>query len=421
MKKKTIIIIICVCITISTLLLTFVIIPNINRKVEVKKQIELIKNAVIKVELKEDLNIPFGTEAHLSDYIESINGDLLKDKEINTESLGKKEISFEYKNDAGIKVPYKFEINVYDDIPPLIWMGSTISVEKGYTGNIADNIMCADNETVKPNCFVEGEYDINTPGRYPVIMKAIDKSGNESSQEFTLNVYEPVPVEENSNNEPAPVNTKTTPFSEIVKNYKTDKTSIGIDVSGWQGEIDYEAVKNAGVEFAFIKVGGEKGIDGEFYVDSKFIRNIEGFNNVGIPVGVYIFSYARNKKQAHDEALWVIDQIKNYKVDLPLVFDWENWGDFNEFNMSLYDLYAAAKEFVKVANDHGYQGSTYGSKNYLQKAWLGVPGVIWLAHYNNETSYTGHTFWQICDDGIIDGITGKVDIDIWYKEGVANE
>ena len=420
MKKKTIIITICICLTISTLLLVFIILPNINKKVEVKKQIELLKSAVIKVELKSDLNIPFGSEVHISDYIDNINGTLIKDKEINTESLGKKEISFEYKNDDGIKVPYRFEINVYDDVPPLIWMGSTISVEVGYAGNIADLIMCADNETVKPNCYVEGDYDINTPGRYNVVMKAVDRSGNESSETFTLNVYEPKSVEDN-NEQPAQVNTSRTPFSEIVNNYKNENTSIGIDVSGWQGEIDYDAVKNAGVEFAFIKVGGEKGIDGEYYVDSKFIRNIEGFNRVGIPVGVYIFSYAKNKQQAHEEALWIIDQIKKYKVDLPLVFDWENWGDFKEFNMSLYDLYASAKEFVKVAEDHGYQGSTYGSKNYLQKAWLGVPGVIWLAHYNRETSYTGHTFWQICDDGEVPGINNRVDIDIWYKEGDNND
>ena len=419
MKKRInliIIILIVLCLIVSTTLLIFVIIPNINRKEEKKKQEELIKNAVIKVELKEDLNIPFGSEAHVSDYIESINGELIKDKEINTESLGKKEISFRYKNDDGIEIPYKFDITVYDDVPPLIWMGGSISVSVGYNGNIADNIMCADNETVKPNCYVEGDYDINTPGKYPVVMKAKDKSGNESSKEFTLNVYEPKPVEENNDPQPQPVNTHRTDIKDIIKKHKKDNVSIGIDVSGWQGEIDYEAVKNAGVEFVFIKVGGEKGIDGEYYVDSKFIRNIEGFNNVGIPVGVYIFSYAKNKQQAHTEALWVIDQIKNYKVDLPLVFDWENWGDFHEFNMSLYDLYASAKEFVKVAQDHGYQGSTYGSKNYLQNAWLGVPGVIWLAHYNDETSYKGHTFWQICDDGLVDGINARVDIDIWYKE-----
>ncbi len=416
MKNKIIIIVIFICILISSSLLIFVIIPNINKKVEIKKQEELIKNAVIEVKLKDDLNIPFGSEVHISDFIESINGGLIKDKEINTESLGKKEISFQYKNDDGIVVPYRFNVTIYDDVVPLIWMGGSISVEKGYQGNIADRIMCADNETVKPNCYVEGDYDINTPGKYSVVMKAIDKSGNISSKDFTLNVYEPV-EDDNSSSKPTQSNISTTPYNEIVKKYKNDNTSIGIDVSGWQGEIDYQKVKDAGVEFAFIKVGGEKGLDGEYYVDSKFIRNIEGFNSVGIPVGVYIFSYAKNKQQGHEEALWVIDQIKNYKVDLPLVFDWENWGDFNEFNMSLYDLYAAAKEFVKVANEHGYQGSTYGSKNYLEKAWFGVPGIIWLAHYNNETSYKGHTFWQICDDGIVDGINGRVDIDIWYKEG----
>ena len=416
MKKKIIKIILLVWMILSILLIGLVIVLKVQKKnsmiQEELKQKELIENAKIEVKLNSNTNIPFGKDVKVSEMIESINGEIVEDKLINTSSLGVKEVKFEFINDENIKIPYKFNINVFDDVPPLIWMGGSLSIEKGSEEKLEDKIMCADNETAKPHCYVDGEYDPNIVGKYNLVMKAVDNSGNESSKDFVLNVYEP-----NTNGNKKTYGDTITNYGDIVKNYKNDKTSIGIDVSGLQGEIDYQKVKEAGVEFAFIKVGGEKGIDGEYYVDSKFIRNIEGFNSVDIPVGVYIFSYAKNKKQAKEEALWVIEQIKNYKVDLPLVFDWENWGHFNEFEMSLYELSASAKEFVRIANENGYQGSTYGSKNYLEKVWLNVPGIIWLAHYNNETSYQGHTFWQICDDGVIEGINGKVDIDIWYKEG----
>ncbi len=414
MRKKKVLIIIIICLILNISLIFGIIIPKVNdiKEKRIKqKELEVIKKAKVEIKFKEDLNIPFASDIKISDLIESINGKIINDKRVNTGSLGVKEVSFEFINDENIKIPYKFNINVYDNIPPLLWMGSSLSIERGDKEKIEDKIMCADNETARPHCYVEGDYDINTVGKYNLLMKAIDNSGNEASKEFVLNVYEPDPNA--SNNKTASDN--KTYFSDIAKKYKKDNISIGIDVSGWQGEIDYQKVKDAGVEFAFIKVGGEKGIDGEYYVDSKFIRNIEGFNSVGIPVGVYIFSYAKNVKQAKEEALWVIEQIKGYKVDLPIVFDWENWGHFNEFNMSLYDLSLEAEEFIKIVKDRGYQGSTYGSKNYLEKVWLKVPGIIWLAHYNSETSYQGHSFWQICDNGIVDGVNSKVDIDIWYR------
>ena len=207
-----------------------------------------------------------------------------------------------------------------------------------------------------------------------------------------------------------------TAFTDIITNYKTDKTKIGLDVSGYQGEIDYDAVKNAGVEFVFIKVGGTLGIDGEYYVDSKFKRNIEGFNRVGIPVGIYFFSYAPSKKSAIKDAEWVYEQIKDYKVELPVVYDWENWSFYNEFNLSFYNLTANAEAFLDTLNKKGYEGMLYGSKNYIDKIWLQTKYPIWVAHYTDDPtiSYEEYAFWQICDNGQIDGIYGNVDINIMY-------
>ena len=85
--------------------------------------------------------------------------------------------------------------------------------------------------------------------------------------------------------------------------------------------------------------------------------------------------------------------------------------------MSLYEVTKAAEVFVETINSHGYEGSLYGSKNYLEKVWLSTPGVTWLAHYNESTSYQGdYRFWQRCENGRIDGIVGNVDVDIMYLD-----
>ena len=231
--------------------------------------------------------------------------------------------------------------------------------------------------------------------------------------DFTLYVKERV-VNNSKPSTPQVIN--RTAFSDIITNYKTDKTKIGLDVSGYQGEIDYDAVKAAGVEFVFIKVGGTLGIDGEYYVDSKFKRNIEGFNRVGIPVGIYFFSYAPSKKSAIKDAEWVYEQIKDYKVELPVVYDWENWSFYNEFNLSFYNLTANAEAFLDTLNKKGYEGMLYGSKNYIDKIWLKTDYPIWVAHYTSDptVSYEEYAYWQICDNGQIDGIYGNVDINIMY-------
>ncbi len=404
MKNKVIISIIVFCILLCVFLVWFVIIPKYK---ELKEE-KVIKEAVIEVKLVDNLSIPFNEEVKVSDMISSINGKIIDDKYINTKSIGNKIVKFKYMNDDGIEIPYQFKVNIYDDVKPIIWLGDSYSINTNYSGDLEKDIMCADNETSKLNCFIEGEYDTKVVGNYNLVYKAIDNSGNTEEKSFVLRVKEP----SNSSNNRGSVYQK---YSDIVNKYKTDKTQIGIDVSGYQGEIDYQVLKDNGVEFAFIKVGGEKGIDGEYYLDSKFVRNIEGFNDVGIPVGVYIYSFAKNTKQAKEEALWIMEQIKDYQVDLPIVFDWENWTYYNYFDISLFDLSEMARVFVETVEGHGYNGSVYGSKNYLEKVWLKTYGEVWLAHYNSSTSYQGdYKYWQICDNGRIEGINAAVDINIRY-------
>ena len=399
MKNKKIIIIICVILG--------VIILSIGGYF-LYKYIE-IKNAVVVVELKDNLDADFADTLRVSSFIKKINGKLVDDYYLDTDSLGKKKVNFQFINDDGIKIKYSYEINVVDKEAPLIWLGKSYNVVKGSVDNLLDKIMCGDNYDTNPVCVIEGEYDLDTVGSYNLFFKATDSSNNISEKKFTLNVNEP------SNNKGNKGNKEVTEFSEIIKNYKNDNTEIGIDVSKWQGDIDFKKLKDAGVEFVIIRVGSSTGINGENFVDSKFIQNIENANSVGIPVGVYFYSYANSMERAINDAKWIIDVIKDYRVELPIAFDWENWRSFNKYELSFFGLTNIAKKFMDTVKDAGYEAMLYSSKTYLENIWMGMDYPVWLAHYTKNTNYTGdYSYWQLCSNGRVDGINGDVDIDIRY-------
>ena len=300
-----------------------------------------IKNAVVKVVLKDNLEADFADTLRVSSFIESINGKIVDDYYLNTDSLGKKKIDFEYINDDGIKIKYS--------------------------------------------------------------------SGNVSKKKFILNVNE-ASSKKGSNGVKS-----VTEFSDVIKNYKNDNTQIGIDVSKWQGDIDFSKLKSAGVEFVIIRIGSSTGINGENFIDSKFIQNIKNANSVGIPVGVYFYSYANSVDKAISDAKWIIENIKDYKVELPIAFDWENWGSFNTYELSFFGLTNMAKGFMDTVKDAGYDAMLYSSKTYLENIWMSVDYPVWLAHYTKNTNYAGaYSYWQICSNGRVDGINGDVDIDIRY-------
>lgn len=368
-----------------------------------------IKNAVVKVVLKDNLEADFADTLRVSSFIESINGKIVDDYYLNTDSLGKKKIDFEYINDDGIKIKYNYEINVVDREAPLIWLGKSYNVTRGSEDNLIDKIMCGDNYDNNPECVIEGDYNLDNVGSYNLVFKATDSSGNVSKKKFTLNVNE-ASSKKGSNGVK-----NVTLFSDVIKDYKNDNTQIGIDVSKWQGDIDFSKLKSAGVEFVIIRIGSSTGINGENFIDSKFIQNIKNANSVGIPVGVYFYSYANSVDRAISDAKWIIENIKDYKVELPIAFDWENWGSFNTYELSFFGLTNIAKRFMDTVKDAGYDAMLYSSKTYLENIWMSVDYPVWLAHYTKNTNYAGdYSYWQICSNGRVDGINGDVDIDIRY-------
>ena len=373
-----------------------------------------IKHAKIEVETVDNLDIEVYSDVKLKSLIKNINGKLIKNKKINTTKLGKQEITFKYINEENLKVAYSFNINIVDITPPMINYTKNLTLYKGANTDIKNKFFCGDNYDDKPTCEIIGDYDLNEIGDYNLTFKASDKSGNEAKNNFTLHIIE---RKEKNENTSASTNPQITQFSVVKEKYKNKDTKIGIDVSHHQGIIDYEKVKEAGVEFVFIKVGSQKGKNGDYYLDNKFKENIEGFNKVGIPIGIYFFSYADSNKEAQRQATWVLKQIKNYKIDLPIVFDWENWSNYREYNLSFYHLTKMANTFINKVEDKGYYGMIYSSKNYLEKVWFKSNTNIWLSPYTSQTNYEGeYKVWQICDNGKIDGINDNyVDIDIMYK------
>lgn len=367
--------------------------------------------------LIENLKVPVYSKVKVKDLIASIDGKVITNKTLNTEELGKQEVSFVYENEENKEKRGVFTIDVVDEEKPLVWLSGSYSARVGSNLNLEDEIFCADNYDSNPTCKIEGTYDLNTAGTYNLTYVATDSNKNEERINFTLNVYEPAPA--TTTQTPAPAEEReevVTAFNDVVATHKDENTEIGIDVSKWQGDIDFKKVKDAGATFVMIRVGSQQGIDGEYVLDPYFKQNIENALANDLKVGVYFYSYANSKKEARKQATWVLDQIKDYEINLPIAFDWECYNSFNQMELSLFGLNEVAESFLEKVEDKGYDGMLYGSKNYLNSIWKYHDYDVWLAHYTDQTDYDSHyVMWQLCQDGRIDGINTAVDINVLYK------
>lgn len=401
MKKKLLII-------IPTILTLLVIAFFIGRKLYMDYR---IAHAIKIVVLSTDKVEVYRDNLKVSNFIKEINGTLITNPKVKTKELGKQEITFRYLNEENLKVNYTIEIEVVDTTPPFIFQGSSKTIYTDYDGELAKDLFCGDIYDTNPECIITGDYDTTTPGTYNLTFTGTDSSGNSSSHDFTL-IVKNRPKSTYSSNQ----SYDYLELDEVIRNYKTMDNQIGIDVSHWQGDIDFQRVKDAGIEFVYIRVGRGDGIGEGYVLDTKFEQNIKGFNEVGIPVGVYFYSYANSKEDAIKEAKWMIKQIKNYKVDLEVVFDWENWSFFQEFDQSFYSLSEMASAYIKTLENSGYEGMLYSSKSYLENVWQPHTYKTWMAHYTTQSNYSGsYKVWQLCEDGHVPGIEGYVDLDIRYK------
>ena len=191
---------------------------------------------------------------------------------------------------------------------------------------------------------------------------------------------------------------------------------LGIDVSSFQGEIDWEKVKNAGVEFAIIRLGFGYTVNMELVLDKYFQANLEGAKNQGLKVGVYFYTYANTLEEIEEQAKFISDNLHGEELELGVTFDWENWNNFQDYQVSFYDLNNMYDNFSSILKNKGYDTMLYGSKFYLSNVWSTSNRKIWLAHYTSMTNYDkDYKIWQFSDKGLVDGINSFVDLDILYK------
>lgn len=342
----------------------------------------------------------------VSDFVTITNGILLEDPIVDTSTLGKKNIAIVYEDEKGKKQQEMMTIEVKDHKKPLIWISDTYTIEQGTTIDFSDDILCGDNYDKNPNCYVEGTFDTSKIGEYALTFHAEDQSGNVEVFPFTLRVVENIET-----------TTKDPIFlSDFIDQYKTNDTKIGMDVSKWQGTIDFKKAKENGIEFVMIRLGTQNGIGKDSSIDPYFKQNIEKAKNEDLPVGIYYYSYAKTKEDAKEQAEWVMEQLKDYNFTLPIAFDWECWHLFNQMDLSFYDLNEVANTFLNTITDAGYEGLLYGSKNYMEKIWTYQDYPLWLAHYTNQTTYQGEKrLWQVTNRGRVPGISGNVDLNVMYE------
>jgi GH25 family lysozyme M1 (1,4-beta-N-acetylmuramidase) len=192
---------------------------------------------------------------------------------------------------------------------------------------------------------------------------------------------------------------------------------LGIDVSKWNGNIDWTKVKNAGVKFVIIRVGYRGSTQGALVDDSKFASNIKGATAAGLKVGVYFFSQAVDEVEAVYEASMVLDRISGYKISYPVYIDVESSGGRGD-TIDKDTRTAVIKAFCATIASKGYAAGVYSNKTWLTSRMdVSALGAykIWLAQYATEVTYSGrYEMWQYTAKGSINGISGNVDLDLSY-------
>ena len=193
---------------------------------------------------------------------------------------------------------------------------------------------------------------------------------------------------------------------------------LGIDVSKWNGNIDWAAVKNSGVSYVIIRCGYRGSTTGALIEDPMFRQNIQGASNAGIKVGIYFFTQAVNEVEAVEEASMVLGLIKGYNISYPVFLDVEPSGGRAD-GISVETRTAVCNAFCQTIQNSGYKAGIYANKTWFNEK-INTPALtgykIWLAQYAATPSYTRtkYDMWQYSSTGRIGGIGTNVDMNISY-------
>ena len=198
----------------------------------------------------------------------------------------------------------------------------------------------------------------------------------------------------------------------------TQPFTTGIDVSIYQGQIDWEKVKNAGVEYVFIRVGGRGSESGALYTDDNAQSNYKGAKRAGLQVGAYFFSQAISEEEAREEAEFALAQLKGWQLDLPLAYDWE-WAEKGSRTDKMKGklLTRCTLAFCQTVEDAGIQPMIY----FNESQGLDMLDLeelqqypFWLALYDGAMDFPYRVdYWQYSESGKVDGIDASVDLNIY--------
>ncbi|MDD6988334.1 glycoside hydrolase family 25 protein [Ruminococcus sp.] len=206
-------------------------------------------------------------------------------------------------------------------------------------------------------------------------------------------------------------------YSENGKSASTE----GIDVSSYSGDIDWKKVKESGIDFAMIRVGGRGyGENGEMYTDERALEYINGAKAEGIKVGAYFFSQAISTEEAIEEADYVKTVLGDIKLDYPVAYDWEiiKNDDARTDNVSANQATECARAFCDRVKELGYTPILYSPSRelYFKYDLSRLADIdIWYCEYANvPTFYYEFSMWQYSATGTIDGIEGAVDLNVCF-------
>lgn len=214
--------------------------------------------------------------------------------------------------------------------------------------------------------------------------------------------------------------TADTTFKYYSENGKPASTE-GVDVSEYNGDIDWQAVAESGVDFAMIRIGGRGyGEAGTLYADEKAIENLREAQANGIKTGVYFFSQAINVEEAIEEANYTKELLGDIKLDYPIAYDWELIKDdtARTDTVSAYEATECARAFCDTVRANGYTPIIYSPSRelYFKYDLSRLADIdIWYCEYSNTPSfYYEFSMWQYSYDSLVDGIEGETDLNICF-------
>ena len=198
------------------------------------------------------------------------------------------------------------------------------------------------------------------------------------------------------------------------------KTMLGVDVSEHQQEIDWAKVAEAGIEFAYIRVGYRGYDQGGIHLDEFFERNYAGASAAGLKIGVYFYSQAISPEEANEEAQFVRKTLGDRKPDLPIVYDWE-WvsEEARTGQMTSEGVTACTDAFCKAVQKAGYDAAFYFNQELASRMFrLGelTSYPFWIAQYEDALTFAYEVkLWQYTASGSVPGISGSVDMNLYFE------